>query len=235
MILRAKLISPSRFDLIFLKHTFRDILRFSFANYFIDLFLIAPSLVLPTLIVVLIEPEYSAYFYIAWMFYNVVLLIPKSIADSMFADMGRKDSNAIFNIMKRGLVLNVSALIPIIVIVIISGSFFLRFLGEGYLKFSYPLILWLILPTFPYIIVRSLVVLLKVHDQNFLNFFLVLINSGVFIIVAVMLIDDFDLFAIAIGWFISQFVSIVFIIIVFYIHKPLQSIVKPSNAYSKMN
>ena len=59
--------------------------RYSGGNYLVAFFGLAPSLVLPIIIVNLMSAEQNAYFYIAWMMAGLLLAIPHAVSSSLFA------------------------------------------------------------------------------------------------------------------------------------------------------
>ena len=117
-------------------------LRFSFTNYIGNIFWTIPSLVLPIMVVNLLGPAENAYFYIGWAIAGIVFMIPTAISLSMLAEAAH-DENKLVLELKRGLQLIFLLLVPVIIILLLSGRFFLTFFGKAYSENTLQL-LWIL-------------------------------------------------------------------------------------------
>ena len=124
------------------KEVLRRMLHFSFANYIGNILWTIPSLVLPIMIINLLGPGENAYFYIGWAITGIVFMIPAAISLSLLAEAAH-DENKLVLELKRGLQLIFLLMTPVIIILLLSGRFFLQFFGKVYLENGLQL-LWIL-------------------------------------------------------------------------------------------
>ncbi|MFQ5925143.1 MAG: lipopolysaccharide biosynthesis protein [Dehalococcoidia bacterium] len=116
-----------KLDIGMIKNTW----RYSAGNHLAALFLAAPGLVLPLLIVNLLGAEQNAYFYIAWMIANLLFVIPLAVSHSLFAEGSHFEEELGVNV-RSSLRLIFVLLIPAIIIIFLAGKWLLLLFGEGY-------------------------------------------------------------------------------------------------------
>jgi len=105
--------------------------RYSAGNYLAVLFLSAPALVLPIMVVNLLGAEQNAYFYIAWMIAGLLFAIPMAVSRSLFAEGSHFEEELGVNV-RRSLRFIFVLLIPAIIIIFLAGKWLLLIFGEGY-------------------------------------------------------------------------------------------------------
>ena len=103
------------------KKTLKNIFSFSFANYIATIFEGMPTYILPLIVLDVLGAEQNAYFYIAWSFSAIFLMIPRAIATSLFAEGSYEPSNFSRNIVKS-LKFVMIALVPGVTIDICIGK-----------------------------------------------------------------------------------------------------------------
>jgi len=74
------------------KKVVKDMFHFSFGNYIAGIFGTLPGTVLPLLIINILNPEMTAYFYMAWTFSGVLYEMTRAINSSLLAE-GAYDRN----------------------------------------------------------------------------------------------------------------------------------------------
>ena len=105
--------------------------QYSGGNYLADLFTSAPFLVLPIMVVNLLGPEQSAYFYIAWMIATLLLAIPNGISLSLFAEGSHLEDKLRENTIKS-LKFTFLLLLPAVILLILVGKWLLLAFGQSY-------------------------------------------------------------------------------------------------------
>jgi O-antigen/teichoic acid export membrane protein len=115
----------------FKKINLRQLIKFSFANYFVSLTGIAPALILPIVIANTISVEAAAYFYISFMIANLLYTIPYAVTQSLFAEGSHNESAFLLSITKAVKLMS-TILVPAILILIIFGKFILLVFGKSY-------------------------------------------------------------------------------------------------------
>ena len=109
----------------------RGMWQYSGGNYLADLFMAAPFLVLPIMVVNLLGPEQSAYFYIAWMIATLLLAIPNGISLSLFAEGSHLEDKLRENTIKS-LKFTFLLLLPAVILLILVGKWLLLAFGQSY-------------------------------------------------------------------------------------------------------
>jgi len=120
-----------RLDLSFESKMLRQMMSFSMVNFFVGLLGIAPGLILPILITNTINPQTSAYFYVAFMIANLLYVIPYSTTQSLFAEGSYDERNFLMSVKKAFKLIGV-LLIPGILFLVFFGNFILLVFGNSY-------------------------------------------------------------------------------------------------------
>lgn len=108
----------------------RESLRFSAGNYVSALFMTAPSLLLPLLVLDLLGPQEAAYYYIAFVISSALFIIPSSIGTSLFVEGSHGAS--IRYAVRKSLAAIFMFLLPLIVFLLIFGEPVLSLFGTDY-------------------------------------------------------------------------------------------------------
>jgi O-antigen/teichoic acid export membrane protein len=109
----------------------RETSAYSFANYVADFMFNMPSLVLPVIILNLLSAEYVAYYYIASMIQNILLIIPTATAQALLTE-GSYNEDELKKHVKKAMITIFVILVPATAIIFFAGNIFLRFFGKNY-------------------------------------------------------------------------------------------------------
>jgi len=126
----------------------RPVFPFASGNYLASLFNSAVGFVFPLLVLNLLGPEASAYFYIAWMMNGVISIIAAGTASSLFAEGAHAPENLaaqILNALKVSLLL----LIPAAGLMVALAPYLLGVFGPSYAENGTGLIRVLAIANFP--------------------------------------------------------------------------------------
>ncbi|HEY5003715.1 MAG TPA: oligosaccharide flippase family protein [Ktedonobacteraceae bacterium] len=104
---------------------------YSFANYVADFMFNMPSLVLPVIILNVLSAEYVAYYYIASMIQNILLIIPTATAQALLTE-GSYNEDELKKHVKKAMLTIFVILVPATAIIFFVGNIFLRFFGKNY-------------------------------------------------------------------------------------------------------
>ena len=115
------------FHIPFLKKVF----HYSFTNYAANLISIAPTLVLPILIINYLGAAAAGYYYLASMVANLLNSVSGSVSQSLFAEGSYNDAK-LRALLKRSTVILVSITVPAVAVLSIFGPLVLLFFGESY-------------------------------------------------------------------------------------------------------
>jgi O-antigen/teichoic acid export membrane protein len=99
-------------------------------NYFAGLFYALPRLVLPIMIVNLISPESTGFFFIAMMVAGLLYGIPQSISSSLLAETS--DGGELWDKVGRAIRFNVALVLPGFLLFVFFGKFVLNLFNPSY-------------------------------------------------------------------------------------------------------
>ncbi|MCE8426173.1 MAG: polysaccharide biosynthesis C-terminal domain-containing protein [Candidatus Methanoperedens sp.] len=99
-------------------------------NYLADLFYSLPRFVLPILIVNLISPESTGFFFIAFMVAGLLYGIPQSITNSLLAETS--DGGKLWDKVGRAIRFNAALVIPGFLLFVFFGKFVLNLFNPNY-------------------------------------------------------------------------------------------------------
>ncbi|MBA3788854.1 oligosaccharide flippase family protein [Patescibacteria group bacterium] len=113
------------------RQTVRSIFHYSFASYLANLLNIAPTLVLPLLIINRLGPAPAGYYYLAFMMANLLYAVAYSISQSLFAE-GSYGDISLEKLARRSVVILGVIMIPAALILGAAGPFILQIFGKSY-------------------------------------------------------------------------------------------------------
>ncbi len=114
----------------------KETLAYSFANYINGFMFNMPSLVLPVIILNTLSASYAAYYYIASMIQNILLIIPLATAQSLLTE-GSYNEAGLNKHIKKALITICIILVPATAIVVLFGNLLLQFFGKSYATESF--------------------------------------------------------------------------------------------------
>jgi O-antigen/teichoic acid export membrane protein len=109
----------------------KETLAYSFANYINGFMFNMPSLVLPVIILNVLSAKYAAYYYIASMIQNILLIIPLATAQSLLTE-GSYNEAGLNKHIKKALTTILIILVPATAIIVCFGNLLLQFFGKSY-------------------------------------------------------------------------------------------------------
>jgi O-antigen/teichoic acid export membrane protein len=104
---------------------------YSSANYIVIFMRSMPSLVLPVIILNILSANYAAYFYIASMIQNVLVVIPIATEQALLAE-GSYNEAELKKHVKKAIATTLVILIPATTIIVLFGNILLQFFGKSY-------------------------------------------------------------------------------------------------------
>jgi len=105
--------------------------QYSGGNYLAFLLTHIPTLVLPLIVINILGPEQSAYFYIAWMVATLLSAIPLNISLSFFAEGSHFEDKLRENAIKS-LKFTFLLLVPALILLVLVGKWLLLAFGQSY-------------------------------------------------------------------------------------------------------
>lgn len=109
----------------------KDLWKFSSANYISNLFNIAPTIIIPIIILNELGAAQAGYFYLAFMLANLLYSIAYSVAQSLFAE-GSYGETKLKILFKRAISILATIMIPAGILLALTGPFLLQIFGKSY-------------------------------------------------------------------------------------------------------
>ena len=109
----------------------RETSVYSFANYVVGFMFNMPSLVLPIIILNVLSAKYAAYYYIASMIQNILLIIPLATAQALLTE-GAYNEAELKKHVKKALITILITLVPATALIVLAGNVLLQFFGKSY-------------------------------------------------------------------------------------------------------
>jgi len=122
--------------------------QYSGGNYLTSLFIGAPILILPVMVVNLLGPETNAFFYIAWMMASLLSAIVAATSLSLFAEGSHFEDKLGENVQKS-FKFTFLLLVPAVILLILIGKWLLLAFGQSYLVNGLMLFRILVLASLP--------------------------------------------------------------------------------------
>ena len=126
-----KLYPVYRPGLVIRKEIIRNMIQFSFGNYFADNFRMLTGFVFPIIILHVINPAMSAYFYIAWMIASLLFVIAYSVSSSLLAESSYNPQELRRQVLKAARFIFL-IMIPAIILLFFFGELLLSLFGIDY-------------------------------------------------------------------------------------------------------
>lgn len=115
---------------IFDKHYINSSIKYSLLSYVSNIFVAAPALILPILIINSLGNESAAHYFMAYSYASILFLIPAAASVSLFVE-GSHGENLEKN-MKKSLKFSMVVLVPLIIGTYSFGGWFLSMIGTEY-------------------------------------------------------------------------------------------------------
>ena len=177
--------------------------HFSIGNYIAGFFEVAPGLLLPIIIANALDPESTAYFYIAWTIASIVYVIPRSIAMSLFAEGSHKGIEFSAE-LKKSIKLIVILILPAFIAIFVGGDKLLYLFGKDYSLETFELLRILALSTFPLAINVVFIAIWRIEKKVvsivFINIFIAIST----VVVGYFFAPNFGIIGFGMAWFIAQ-------------------------------
>ncbi len=111
--------------------TLRKVFHYSFANYLANLFNIAPTMILPLIVIDYLGSASAGYYYLAFMMANLLYAVAYSISQSLFAE-GSYGGADLAKLIKRSVLILAAIMIPAGLIMALLGPLILQVFGKSY-------------------------------------------------------------------------------------------------------
>lgn len=183
-----------KLDFEFLRESF----KFSLGNYIANIANLAPTYIMPTIVLTMLGKEEAAYFYVAFAVGNLILFIPNAINMAFFVE----GSHGLANMkatLKKGITISYVYLAVVLIFVWFFGGFVLKLFGEEYVA-GLDLLKLIVLGGFFVVLVNFLITMLniqkRVKDVVMIN----ILKAVLFLGLSYLLISRFGIVGVGWGW-----------------------------------
>jgi len=183
----------------------KKVFRYSFTNYIANLLNIAPSLVLPIIIINHLGAPAAGYYYLAFMLINLLYTVSNSVSQSLFAE-GSYGVNLLRHLIKRSSFISAVIMVPGALLLAFFGPFVLEFFGKSYSAGGREVIILLAI-TSPIIAVYTIgSTLLRIRHQMYSLIFTNIVYALTISLLTLYWVDK-GLVWVAIAWSMGNFVA----------------------------
>ncbi len=116
---------------MFNKESIKEVMSYSFSSYIGNLFSIAPTLLLPIIIINKLGSAEAGYFYLSFMVINLLYTVATSISQSLFAE-GSYGESILLGLLKRSVLILIAILVPASIVLAWFGPLVLQLFGKTY-------------------------------------------------------------------------------------------------------
>ncbi len=107
-----------------------DAFHFSAGNYLVGIFMAAPNMIIPIMVLNMLGAEQAAYYYIAFAVVSLLFMIPNAISISLFVEGSH--GAALKRTVVKSLIVIFSLLVPAAAVLYVCGGVALGVIGEDY-------------------------------------------------------------------------------------------------------
>jgi O-antigen/teichoic acid export membrane protein len=190
---------------------FGKVIKFSFVNYIGDSLKLLPGFILPVIIVNIINPAMSAYFFVAWMIAGLLFAVAYSVNSTLLAE-GSSGQDGIHGRVKKAAKFIFALLIPAIILILFFSGPILSMFGPLYAMEASHLLQLLALSSIP-MAIDELYISVKRFEKKLLPVILVygFIACGT-ISGSLLLLGPLGLLGIGIAWLVSNIITMLIIL-----------------------
>ena len=185
------------------KKIIKDMFHFSFGNYIVEIFASIPSSILPLIIINILNPEMTAYFFMAWTITGVLIAVSTSVNSSLFAEGSHTPEQFRNNVIKT-IKFTFIILIPMILGIFLFGDKVLLLFGKEYSENAFNVLCILAFSSIPLVINDVYKTIKKVQMQIkpllYLNVLIAILAIGM----SYVLMEQFGLIGAGMGYTLGQ-------------------------------
>jgi O-antigen/teichoic acid export membrane protein len=180
------------------------IARYGLTNYLGNILWSLPTYVLPVIAVNTLPAEETGYFFINWTIANFILIAPRMISFSLFAE-GSQNKKGFRSSALQSLLLIFTLSAPIVLLLWFQGAHILGLFGKGYIRMS--LLRVLLLSIVPFSINSVFFVVLRVQRKLKQIILFSALTAAAALIAARLLVAAYGVDGLAIGWLFGHTLS----------------------------
>jgi O-antigen/teichoic acid export membrane protein len=183
----------------------RDVLAkvssYGIASYVSNIFWGLPAYILPIIAINTLTAEKTGYFVINWTIANFVLIAPRVVGYSLFAEGSRRTKD-LWSSSVLSFILIIGLVAPVIFILWFRGDYVLSFFGEGYINVT--LLRLLLISILPFTINSIFFIILRVQKRMKLIILFSAVLTASILITTTVLVHILGDEGLAMGWLLGH-------------------------------
>lgn len=186
-----------------------ELVRVGLPNWALTMTERGPALLMPVLVTELISPTVNAYWYAAWMMAWVVMIIPVSAGQTLFAEAARDPAN-VARATRHGIATSLGLGVPAAIVVVIFAHLALSLMGARYAAAGDLALRILVVTVLPFTVIQAYYAICRARRQ-LAEAIAVGTLSGVAAVVAALIAGSVaGLAAMATAWVVAQSLAAAF-------------------------
>jgi O-antigen/teichoic acid export membrane protein len=141
-----------------------ELIRIGLPNWALTMTERGPALLMPILVTELISPTVNAYWYAVWMMAWVVMIIPVSAGQTLFAEAARDPANAM-RATRHGIATSLGLGVPAAIAVVIFANIALSLMGARYAAAGDLALRILVLTVLPFTVIQAYFAICRARRQ----------------------------------------------------------------------
>jgi len=200
--------------------TLKKVFRYSFTNYLANLLSIAPTLILPIIVIDHLGAAAAGYYYLTFMIINLLYTVAASVSQSLFAE-GSYDTNGLRGLLKNAVKMLLIIMVPAGIVLAIGGPYVLELFGKSYGAGGAGVLIVFALAAPAVAAYNIACVVLRIRHQTYSLVFVNILYAVLINVLAILWVDR-GLVWIAIAWLIGNLIAaaLAFVSIFYYRHLP---------------
>ena len=190
------------------------LLRFSSGNYLANLLKGLSGMVIPIMIINILGAESTAYYYIAWLVTNVLIMIIEAMSFSLFAEGSHEEQKLGLNV-GRSLKMLFLILVPAVILVWIFADKILLIFGSSYSGSGTALLRLLTISTIPLAINNVYFSIKRVEKKLKVLVAATAFMAVISLVLSYVLLLRMGITGIGVAWLVSQGILALLIVAVF--------------------
>ena len=188
----------------------RRIVRRLAGNHMINLGGMLPILLLPVLVTVRLDPAQGAYFYTTWRVGGLFFMISPAVAAALMAEGAHRPADVAKTArLATGFI--ALLLVPVALVMILSGKLVLSGFGPNYAVEGYPLLVALAFSAFPDSVTNVYTSVLRVRGRLSIAAWLYLSMAANALVMTWLLLPVMGITAVGVSWLVTQGLGSIFV------------------------
>lgn len=189
-----------------------ELWHYSISNYISRGLLQLTPVILPLMVVNILSAEMTAYFAIVWSIFQLILVIPSSIFNSLFAE-GSNDETSLRTNGLKPLKLMLLLLLPVVVLILLTADKLLLLFGQAYSNNGTLLLRIIVLSAIPYGINYYYISIARINKNTINIIKITIVTTCLCLGLGYFLMIKMSLVGMGLGYLVAQSIAAISVLI----------------------